>query len=128
MRTRFRRSQLRLAAVLVGLVLVLGAAATLASGAQTAHQTRASLTLKSLSPVTVQGSGFRPRTRVRVALVESQMLVRRPIVSSHGTFTTTFPAVIDRCSAWSISASQPGRAPAMLRGAAKPECAPASTP
>jgi hypothetical protein len=121
------RSHIRLAGALVALLVLLGAAAALASGAQSAHQARAALTLASRHPATVQGTGFEPRARVRVALVESVTLVRRPLTNARGVFTATFSAGIDRCSAWSITALQPGRAPVVLRGA-QPECAPASTP
>ena len=121
------RSHIRLAGALVALLVLLGAAAALASGAQSAHQARAALTLTSRHPATVQGTGFKPRARIRVALVEGATLVRRPVTNARGAFTTTFSAGIDRCSAWSITALQPGRAPVVLRGP-QPECAPASTP
>jgi hypothetical protein len=120
------RSRIRIAGALALLVLV-ATAATLASGAQTARPARAALVLKSRSPAMVGGTGFRPDRRVRVTLFEGQTFVRWPRTSGQGTFTTSFPAVIDRCSAWSITASQPGRRSVVLRGA-KPECAPASTP
>lgn len=104
--------------------MALGAAAALASGAQNAHQARASLTLTTRNPITVRGTGFKPSARVRVALLDGGTTVRRPVTNARGAFTTTFSAVIDRCSAWSVTATQPGRAPVILRGA-KPECAPA---
>ena len=118
------RSRIRLAGALVALLVALGAAAALASGAQTAHQARASLTLTTRNPITVRGTGFKPSARVRVALLDGGTTVRRPVTNARGAFTTTFSAVIDRCSAWSVTATQPGRAPVILRGA-KPECAPA---
>ena len=118
------RSRIRLAGALVALLVALGAAAALASGAQNAHQARASLSLTTRNPVTVRGTGFKPSARVRVALLDGGTTVRRPVTNARGAFTTTFSAVIDRCSAWSVTATQPGRAPVILRGA-KPECAPA---
>ena len=118
------RSRIRLAGALVALLVALGAAAALASGAQNAHQARASLTLTTRNPITVRGTGFKPSARVRVALLDGGTTVRRPVTNARGAFTTTFSAVIDRCSAWSVTATQPGRAPVILRGA-KPECAPA---
>jgi hypothetical protein len=123
-----RKSRFRLAGVLVMLLVALGVAATLASGAQTARQARAALVLTSRDPATVRGTGFKPSTQVRVTLFQRQVLVRRPLTSSAGKFTTSFPTAIDGCSVWSISASQPGRAPVVLRSPAKLECAPASTP
>ena len=124
MRAAFSRPRVRLTAALVVLVALLGAAAALASGAQSAHQARAALTLTSHDPVTVRGTGFKPNARVRVALLDGRTLVRRPVTNARGAFTTTFSAAIDRCSAWSITATQPGRAPVVVRGA-KPQCAPA---
>jgi hypothetical protein len=74
----------------------------------------------------VRGTGFKPRTRVRVTF--DGTLVRRPVTNAQGSFTATFQTVVDRCTAWSVSASQPGGATVVLRGPAKPACAPASTP
>jgi hypothetical protein len=118
---------MRLVGAFVALLALLGAVAALASGAQNAHQARAALTLTSHDPASLRGTGFKPHSRVRVTLLQGQKLVRRPSTNVHGTFTTTFSTAIDRCSAWSITATQPGRAPVVLHGA-KPECAPASTP
>jgi hypothetical protein len=53
---------------------------------------------------------------------------RRPLTNRDGAFTVTFPAVIDRCSGWSVTATQPGRTPVMLRSPAKPACAPLRAP
>ena len=125
MRTRLSRSHFRFAGIVVVLLVVLGAVAALASGAPTAHQARAALVLTNRNPATVRGTGFKPSTRVRVTLLEGQPLVRRPLTNRSGTFTTSFPKAIDRCTIWSISVSQPGRAPVVLRGPAKPECPPA---
>ena len=119
-----QRKRIRLAGALVALFLLLGTAATLAIGAPRARQARAALVLTRRNPVTVRGTGFKPDARVRVTLVEAHKLVRRPLASSRGTFTTTFSAVIDRCSGWTITASQPGRATVILH-AAKPQCPPA---
>jgi hypothetical protein len=119
-----QRKRIRLAGTLVVAFLLAGLAASLAIGAPRAHQARAALVLTKRNPVTVRGTGFRPDTRVRVTLVEAHKLLRRPLASSRGTFTATFSAVIDRCSEWTITASQPGRATVILH-AAKPQCPPA---
>jgi hypothetical protein len=120
-----QRRRIRLAGIVVALVMLAGTAATLAIGAPRAHDARATLAITSRNPVTVRGTGFKPRTRVRVALVEAHKLVRQPLASSRGTFTATFSsAVIDRCSGWTVTASQPGRATVILHGA-RPECPPA---
>ena len=128
MRTALSRSRFRLAGIFVVLLVALGLAAALATGAPTARQARAALAVTNHHPATVRGTGFKPSTRVKVTMVEGQTLVRRPLTNSSGTFTTSFPMVIDRCSGFMISASQPGRATVVLRSPAKPECAPASTP
>jgi hypothetical protein len=127
MRNRPGRSRLRLAGLLVALVASLGAAAALANGAQEAHQARAALALKSRNPVSVRGTGFKAHSRVTVTLFDPRKLVRRPMADRLGTFTASFPAVIDRCSAWSVTAGQPGRAPVILHGA-KPMCPVGATP
>ncbi len=118
------RKRVRLAGILVALLLLLGVAATLAIGAPRAHQARAALVLTKRNPVTVRGTGFKPNAHVRVTLAEPQKLLRRPLTSSRGTFTATFSAVLDRCSGWTVTASQPGRATVILHGA-RPECPPA---
>ena len=127
MRNRPGRSLLRLAGLLIALTATLGAAVALANGAQEAHAARAALALKSRDPVTVRCTGFKAHGRVTVTLFDGRSLVRRPVADRLGTFTAGFPAMINRCTAWSVTASQPGQAPVILRGA-KPECAPASTP
>jgi hypothetical protein len=77
--------------------------------------------------VTVSGRGFEAHTRVRLLVVAHTTVTRRPMANSNGRFTVTVPTVIDRCSGWSLTATQPGRAPVILRSPAKPECAPLST-
>lgn len=124
MRTAVRRSHIRLAGAFVALLVLLGAAATLAIGAPRAHQARATLVMTTRNPVSVRGTGFRAHTRVRVTLFAPQKQVRRPLTNSRGTFTANFSAVIDRCSGWTVTAAQPGRATVVLHGA-RPECPPA---
>jgi hypothetical protein len=113
-------------------LLVLAAAAWIAaSGLASANTTghrAAKLVLSGHDPATVSGTGFKPRSRVSVTFAGMQTFVRRPMTNSAGAFTTTFPTVVDRCTAFSVSASQPGRAIVVLRSPAKPECAPMSTP
>jgi hypothetical protein len=125
-RSRFRRP----GAVLALLVLAAAAwiAATGLASANSSSHRAARLVLKRNDPATVSGTGFKPRSRVRVTFVGAQTFVRRPATTTLGAFTATFPTVVDRCSAFSVSASQPGRATVVLRSPAKPECAPASTP
>jgi hypothetical protein len=126
MRPRLSRSRIPLAGAVATLVVLVGVAAAVADGAQSARPARGALTLTSSHPVTVTGTGFKAGTRVRVTLLAGRKLVRRPSTDGRGRFTVTFPAVVDRCSAWTIWASQPGRATVVLHGA-KPACAPAGT-
>ena len=119
-----QRKRIRLAVAFVALVVLLGVAGTLASGAPRAHQARAALMMTRRSPLTIHGTGFKPDARVRVTLLSPQKLVRRPLANSRGAFTATFSAVIDRCSGWTVTATQPGRATVILHGP-KPGCPPA---
>jgi hypothetical protein len=120
-----QRKRFRLAGILIALLLLLGVAATLAIGAPRAHEARAALVVIKRNPVTVRGTGFKPNTRARVSLLVAQKLVRRPLANSRGAFTATFSSVvIDHCSGWTVTASQPGRATVILHGP-KPECPPA---
>jgi hypothetical protein len=110
------------AAILVGLSGLAGA-----STSATTHR-GAKLTLKRTDPATVRGTGFRAHKAVSVKLVAARTLVRHPVTNGQGTFTATFPTAVDRCAAWSVTASQPGRATVVLRDRPLPECAPARTP
>ena len=109
------------------ILAVIALAAAGLAGANTSSQRARRLVLKSRDPATVSGTGFKPRSRVRVTFVGAQTFVRRPVTNSLGAFTATFPTVVDRCTAFSVSASQPGRPTVVLKGAAKPECAPPLT-
>jgi hypothetical protein len=117
--------------VVLALLVLAAAAWVAASGlasASTSTRRAATLVLRSHDPATVSGTGFKPRSRLRVTFAGMQTFVRRPMTNSAGAFTATFPTVVDRCTAFSVSASQQGRATVVLRSPAKPECAPASTP
>jgi hypothetical protein len=121
----------RITVTVAALPLFVGAAAILTGGLADAHRAKRAtprLVLVHRSPVTVAGGGFKARRRVRVTLSAGRTSVRRPLANGRGAFTVTFASsVIDRCTAWSASASQQHLS-VVLRGRAKPECAPASTP
>ena len=76
-------------------------------------------------PLTVQGRHFKPHAHVRVTLISSAQTTKRVTVSRSGRFTVTFTQTPDRCTQWTVRATQPGRAPVLVRGP-KPQCLPAS--
>lgn len=123
----------QLAALIAALVAaaVLTLIATTTSDATSAPHARAAharaLVVVRRDPATIRGTGFRAHTRVRVTLAAARTYVRRPRADRHGVFTVTFPAVIDRCTGWTVTARQGAAAPLVVRGP-KPMCAPASTP
>jgi uncharacterized protein (DUF58 family) len=129
MRTALSRPRPRRAGAILAFLLaaVASIAANGLASASTSSGGAARLVLKEQNPATVSGTGFKLRARVRVTFVGTQTFVRRPVTNSRGAFTATFPTIADRCTSWSVTAIQPGRASVRLRGP-KAECAPASTP
>jgi hypothetical protein len=121
----FAQTRLRAVVVAAGLAVAILVATACAAGGATPHAP--TLTLRSRSPVTVVGRHFAPRVRVRITVTAARTLSRRATPNGHGTFTARFATVIDRCSSWSVTASQRGQAPVVIRGA-RPQCAPASPP
>jgi len=111
--------------IALALALALAVAAACASGS--ARKPPAALSLTSRNPVVVTGRHFTPRVRVRLVVGAAARQSRTVIPNRHGTFTATSTTVIDRCTNWSVRASQPGRTPVLIRGA-KPQCAPAGAP
>ncbi len=84
-----------------------------------------SLRLIRIHPVTVRGVHFHPRTRVHVRLLAARTVSRKVVTNSRGAFTIAFSSVvIDRCSSFSVLASQRHGATVVLHGP-KPECPPA---
>jgi hypothetical protein len=128
MRHRFGlldQTRLRAILVAVGFALAMPAATACAAGGARPHPP--TLTLTSRSPVTIVGRHFTPRVRVRITVTAARTLSSKATPNAHGTFTATFTTVIDRCSSWSVTASQRGQAPVVIRGA-RPQCPPASAP
>lgn len=109
-----------LALIVIATSIALGGSATARRGPRGAP----SLAVIDRSPVTVRGVRFTPRNRVNVILVAGDTLARHAVPNGQGRFTVTFPVVIDRCTAWSVSASQLHHARIVLSGA-KPQCPPA---
>jgi hypothetical protein len=127
MQMPFAVSRRRIVLIVATLALVCAAVLVLSSASGAGARPVAHLTLVRSNPVTVSGRGFRPHVRVALRVVAHTTVTRRPLANSNGRFTVTFPTVIDRCSGWSVTATQSGRSPVMLRSPAKPECAPLST-
>ena len=118
----------RAALVVLMLALLVAGALVFGDASGAGARPTARLALVKGNPVTVSGHGFRAHARVHLMLVADGTFSRRPLTSRYGAFTVSFPAVIDRCSGWSVTASQPGRTPVTLRSPAKPECAPLKAP
>jgi hypothetical protein len=126
--TPSRRRHLVAAIAAAGLLAV--AAVVGIASANTDHATRSSPSLRMvrLNPATVAGRGFPPHRRVHVRLMTGGTLSRRSLANGAGKFTVQFPTVIDRCSGFTITASEPNYAAVVLRAPPKPQCAPAMTP
>ncbi len=119
----------RAAAAVAALGLTIGTTSMLSDASAAPGKLPApSLRLTNRDPVTVSGLHFHPRLRVHVRLVDGRTLARNPVATGTGGFTISFPAVVDRCSSFSISAIQRPRVSVALHGFPKPECAPASAP
>lgn len=121
---RFPARRITLGAAAVVLLSVLAVAVT--GGPAAAQRSSPKLKLVRTNPVTVDGSGFTPRRHVRVDLTAQRDFVRDPLASASGSFSATFPTMVDRCTSWSVVARQ-GQASVRLHNP-RPECAPASTP
>ncbi len=126
--TPSRRRHLVAAIAAAGLLAV--AAIVGIASANTDHATRStpSLRMVRLNPATVAGRGFKAHRRVHVRLMAGGTLLRRPLANGAGQFTVKFPTVIDRCSGFTVRASEPNHAAVVLHAPPKPECAPATTP
>ena len=126
--TPSRRRRVIAAIVAAGLLAV--AAVVGIASASTDHAKRAgpSLRMVRLNPATVAGRGFRPDRRVHVRLMLGATLSRRPLTNGAGNFTVQFQTVIDRCSGFTVTASQQNHPAVVLHAPPKPECAPAMTP
>ena len=122
----------RRVAVALAILSAVGVVAALIAGApadgRSARQLKPSLTLIRSDPVTISGHRFPAGKRVQVRLVADATRLRTLKTSRTGAFTVTFSAVIDRCTSWSVTATQQHQRAVVLRSPAKPLCAPASTP
>jgi hypothetical protein len=126
--TPSRRRRLTLVLVTAGLLAVAAIVGIASATTDQASTSRASLRMVRLNPVTITGHGFKADRRVHVRLVVGHAISRRPLANRAGTFTVQFPVVIDRCSGFTVTASQQNNQAVVLRSPAKPACAPAGTP
>jgi hypothetical protein len=123
-------SRRRWVAAIVTAGLIAVAAIVGIASATTDHAKGASPSLRMirLNPATIAGRGFKPHRRVHVRLMVGHTLSRRPLANRAGAFTVQFSTVIDRCSGFTVTASQPNHSTVVLHSPAKPACAPAGTP
>jgi hypothetical protein len=109
--------------------VLLGALA--ASGTASGVASKPTLRLLDRQPVTVKGSGFRHRERVRVTVVSDRVAVRTGRTTSAGTFTVRFAGVsfsFDRCgNGWTVTARGAQGDSATLK-LPQPECPPQPGP
>jgi hypothetical protein len=109
-------------ASLLAVAAIVGIASATTDQASTA---RASLRMVRLNPVTITGHGFKAHRRVHVRLVMGHTISRSPLANRAGAFTVQFPTVVDRCSGFTVTASQQNRPTVVLQVPPKPACAPA---
>lgn len=108
---------------LFALVATVIALAAVSSAAGSSSPPR--LRMIKQTPLTVRGSHFKPHSMVKVTLISAAKTTKHVTAGRYGRFTVTFSsAVVDRCTQWTVKATQPGRAPVLIHGP-KPACAPA---
>jgi hypothetical protein len=114
--------------VTTGLLAVAAIVGIASATTDQANTSRASMRMVRLNPVTITGHGFKAHRRVHVRLVMGHTISRKPLANSSGSFTVQFPTVVDRCSAFTVTASQLNRPTVVLQVPPKPACAPAMAP
>jgi hypothetical protein len=114
---------------LLTLALTVVALGSLAAIGQAAgrRSSKAQLLVVSSHPLTIAGRHFKPGSHVRVTLSWVGQTTKRVTVKRSGRFTVVFSTVVDRCTQWTVKATQPGHAPLFKRGPS-PQCTPAGTP
>lgn len=118
----------RAALLLATLALLVFGALVLSNASGAGARPVAHLAFVKGNPLTVSGRGFRARAQVHLVAVARGTFVRQPRANRNGRFTASFPTTLDRCSGWSVTATQAGRSMVILRSPAKPECAPLRAP
>ncbi len=117
----------------MGRLALIGAliAALALTGTASGGASKPTLELVRGKPLTVRGSGFQRRERVRVTIVASGNFARTVRTSARGTFTAAFGGVsfsFDRCgNGWVITA-RGARGDAATLKLPQPECPPSLGP
>jgi hypothetical protein len=104
------------------LIVLLGVASAALLLAGPAYAAR--LSLADAKPVTIRGSGFHHRERVKVTVRESsgRRVVRRVTASGRGTFKVTMTQSTPPCGRWSAFATGSFGSRAFLAGMMFPDC------
>jgi hypothetical protein len=123
--TPSRRRRVTAVLVTAGLLAVAAIVGIASATTDRASTSRASLRTIRLNPVTIAGHGFKAHRRVHVRLMVGHTISRTPLANRTGSFTVKFPTVVDRCSGFTVTASQQNRPTVVLQVPAKPACAPA---
>ena len=126
--TQSRRRRSVLVLVIASLLAVAAIVGIASATTDQASTSRASLRMVRLNPVTITGHGFKAHRRVHVRLMVGHTISRSPLANRTGSFTVQFPTVVDRCSGFTVKASQPNRPTVVLQLPPKPACAPAVAP
>jgi hypothetical protein len=126
--TPSRRRRVGAALATAALLAVAAIVGIASASTDRAKRSGPSLRMVRGNPATIAGRGFTPHRRVHLRLLVGQTLSRTPVANGAGAFTVQFPTVIDRCSGFTVTASQPNHATVVLRSPAKPACAPAGSP
>jgi hypothetical protein len=111
-------------------LLILGTlvATAVAGSSAAADSAKPSLKLTNAQPLTIRGTSFHARERVRVVLrpASGAATTKRVRAGRHGSFTTTFASVqLSRCAAFQVTAQGSNGSRATLRRPPLPACMPA---
>jgi hypothetical protein len=110
----------------VGVPIVLAAA--LVAGPAAAHVDQARLKTTAVMPLRVAGTGFRPRERIIVRVVQfGTKWTRAAVASTRGSFVVAFPGSLDACAGGaSVKAVGASGDAAVLKLGAERMCPPQS--
>lgn len=95
--------------------------------ARAADQARPALHVVRLRPLTVAGTGFRPRERIVLTLTGDATGTARGTATVRGTFAVKFPKALTACSLYAVRARGARGSRAALRSKLKVACLPVAT-